>query len=107
MAASIPIRLAEIERQIDGAAKEIEKDAGASAVLKAVFEELHRKTCEARDTLNGADARTIREHLIEVEQAADSAKSAAEAEEKIAGVTRDAVIEVHDALRELKRDISD
>jgi hypothetical protein len=107
MAASITTRLADIEEQIDETAEQLEQDAGASSSLKAVFEELHRKTREARDTLKGADEETIREHVIEVEQAADSAKYAAEADEKISSVTRDAVFGIHDALCELKAEVAD
>ena len=105
MAASITTRLADIEQQIDDAAKLLENDAGISAATKAMFDELHRKTKEARDTLGGADETTIREHVVECEQAADSAKYAAEADEKIAAASKDAVLAVHDALCELKGEL--
>ena len=107
MAASITARLSDIEEQIDETAGQLENDSGASPALKAVFEELHRKTREARDTLKDADESTIREHVIEVEQAADSAKYAAEADETISSTTRDAVLGVHDALCELKSELGD
>ena len=107
MAASITTRLSDIEEQIDGAAEQLESDPAISPALKAVFDELHRKTREARDTLKGADEDEIREHVIEVEQAADSAKCAVEADQKISGATRDAVIEIHDALCELKGELGD
>ena len=107
MAASIITRLSDIEEQIDGAAEQLESDPAISPALKAVFDELHRKTREARDTLKGADEDKIRERVIEVEQAADSAKCAAEADQKISRTTRDAVIEIHDALCELKGELGD
>ena len=107
MAASITTRLSDIEEQIDGAAEQLESDPAISPALKAVFDELHRKTREARDSLKGADEDKIREHVIEVEQAADSAKCAAEADQKISSATRDAVIEIHDALCELKSELGD
>lgn len=107
MAASITTRLSEIEEQIDSAAEQLESDPAVSPALKAVFDELHRKTREARDTLKGADQDKIRDHVIEVEQAADSAKCAAEAEEKISSTTRDAVLGIHDALCELKGELGD
>jgi hypothetical protein len=105
MAASITIRLGDIEEQIDAVAARLENDAGASPALKAVFDELHRKTREARDALKGADENKIREHIFEVEQAADSAKRAAEADESISSTTREAVLGVHDALCELKGEL--
>lgn len=107
MAASITTRLADIEEQIDEAEAQLENDGGASPALKAVFDELHRKTREARDVLRGADATTIRDHVIEVEQAADSAKRAAEADEHASAASRDAVLKIHDALSELKGDLPD
>ena len=72
-----------------------------------VFEELHRKTREARDSLSGASEEQIREQVIEVEQAADSAKRAVEAEENISSETRDAVLGIHDSLSELKEEFED
>lgn len=107
MAASITTQLADIEQQIDAAAAQLENDTGVSSATKAVFAELHRKTKEARDTLQGADEATIREHIVECEQAADSAKYAAEADEQIAPGSRDAVLAIHDALCELKGDLGD
>ena len=106
MAASIPIRLADIEQQIDHVETQLGSDAGASPALKAVFEELHRKTRDARDNLKGADERTIRDHVIEVEEAADCAKRAAQADETISVESRNAVLKVHDALSALKGDLS-
>jgi hypothetical protein len=107
MAASIPIRLADIEEQIDHVEAQLGNDSGASPALKAVFEELHRKTRDARDHLKGADERTIRDHVIEVEEAADCAKRAAQADETVSDASRSAVLKVHDALCALKGDLGD
>ena len=107
MAASITIRLADIEEQIDDVEAQLGNDSGASPALKAVFQELHRKTREARDSLKGADEQTIREHVIEVEEAADCAKRAAQADDKVSTANRDAVVKVHDALCELKGELGD
>ena len=107
MAASVSTRLAGIEEQIDDVAAKIENEVEASPAFRAVFEELHRKTREARDELKGADEASIRDHVIEVEQAADSAKLAAEAEEGLSDKVRDAVLDVHDALSELKAELGD
>ena len=107
MAASITVRLGAIEEQIDDAASQLENDSAVSPALRAVFEELHRKTREARDSLSGASEEQIREQVIEVEQAADSAKRAVEAEENISSETRDAVLGIHDSLSELKEEFED
>jgi hypothetical protein len=107
MAASITIRLSDIEEQIDDTAEQLQNDEGASPALKAVFEELHQKTREARDTLKGASEGEIRDHIIELEQAADSAKCAVEAEEDISSATREGVLAVHAALSEMKGELGD
>ena len=107
MAASITTLLGDIEEQIEDVAAQLENDAGASPALRAVFDELHSKTKEARDSLKGADEDKIREHVIEVEQAADSAKRAAEADENISSESREAVLGIHDALCELKGQVTD
>jgi hypothetical protein len=102
MAASITQQLSDIEEQIDGVMATVNADPGASGALKAVVSELHTKTREARDETKGADERTIRDHIIEAEEAADSAKHAAEAEGRISQETRQAVLSIHDALCALK-----
>lgn len=105
MAASITQQLSDIEEQIDGAVAKVNADAGASPALKAVVEELHKKAREARDKTQGADERTIRDYIMQAEEAADSAKSAAEAETKLSEAAREAILDAHDALRALKGDL--
>ena len=73
-------RLTQIHDQIDGAADAVAGDAGASPVLGAVVQELARKAQKALDGLSDADDRAVRTSIVEVEQAADSAKAAAEAD---------------------------
>jgi hypothetical protein len=102
MAASISQQLSNIEEQVDGALAKVQADPGASPALKAVVEELHEKTREARDGTRGADQQTIRDHIIIAEEAADSAKRAAEAESQISEASREAVLNAHNALSELK-----
>lgn len=105
MSAAITTLLTDIEENIDTAAEQLKNDAGASPVLKAVFDELHRKARAARDGVRGADENSIREQLIEVEQAADSAKLAAKADERISASTREAVLAIHDALCAMKAEL--
>jgi hypothetical protein len=103
MAASITQQLSDIEEQIDGLMETIKGDDGASSALRAVINELHSKAREARDEVRGADERSIRDHVIEVEQAADSAKKAAEADGQISDATRRAVLDAHSKLSALKK----
>ena len=107
MATSIPQQLSDIEERIDNTVAIMNADSGASGPLRAVVNELHNKTRKARDETRGADERTIRDHIIEAEEAADAAKLAAEADESISEATRQAVLDAHEALCSLKADLPD
>jgi hypothetical protein len=80
-------------------------DAGASPVLLAVLRELENKLDKARDIVNGGDEGRIRDAVIEIEQAADSAKAAAEADRGLKDETRAAIIGAHDRVCILKATI--
>jgi hypothetical protein len=74
----------------------LNSDSGASPVLIAVVEEFYRKFAKTHDAVVGADAQLSREALIELEQAADSARYAAEADTGVAAETRAMIVEAHD-----------
>jgi hypothetical protein len=78
--------------KIDGARRAVESDEGASPVLVAVINEFAKKADKAATTLDERVA------VIELEQAGDSAKVAAEADPGAARATRDAVLEAHLAI---------
>ena len=105
--ASIAQHLVDIEEQVDHAVERVNADPGASPALQAVIAEFHAKARLARDETRGADERTVRDHVIEAEEAADAAKKAAEADENISDATRRAVILAHDAMCDLKGDLPD
>jgi hypothetical protein len=88
-------RLTRIHEQIDAAATTVEADPGASPVLGAVVMELARKAQKAVDGLPGADDTALRASIVEVEQAADSAKAAAEADAGLSDDARQAVFDAH------------
>jgi len=88
-------RLTDIQEQIDAANAAVGADAGASPVLGAVVNELARKAQKATSELSGADDTSLRTSIVEVEQAADSAKAAAEADPGISDATRQAVVDAH------------
>lgn len=67
-------------------------DQGASPVLTAVVEEFAAKAAKA------AAADDERGAVIELEQAGDSAKVAAEADEGVGVATRQAVLDAHLAI---------
>ena len=66
-------RFLEFEEQSDRALEVVEADPAASPVLVAVVQELSRKAKKAHAPVTGGNPATMREAIIEVEQAADSA----------------------------------
>jgi hypothetical protein len=74
----------------------LNSETGASPVLLAVVEEFYRKLAKTQDAILGPDERLAREGLIELEQAADSARYAALADAGVAAETRDLIVETHD-----------
>lgn len=84
------------ERADDALAKS--RDGGASPVLVAVVEEFRRKLDKA---LNASED-GLYEAVVEAEQAADSAKYAAEADTGISEDTREAIVAAHDRICVMK-----
>ena len=85
-------RLREVRTKIDDAVGAVRQDPNASPVLTAVVSEFAKKADKAAGT---EDERAA---VIELEQAGDSAKVAAEADTGLATATRDAVLEAHLAI---------
>ena len=82
----------EVRSKIDSAVEAVRADQGASAVLIAVVSEFGAKA----DKAAGADDE--RGAVIELEQAGDSAKVAAEADTGVSDATREAVLDAHLAI---------
>ena len=104
---SIAAQLARIEELVDKAVEAVDRDREASPALKAVVEEFHGKAKKARDDAEEAEEEPIREHIVEVEQAGDSAKAAAIADKGIRGATREAILAAHEAICSLKSESSE
>jgi hypothetical protein len=85
-------RLRAARLKIDEAGEFVRSDPGASAVLVAVVNEFANKAAKATDAPNE------REAVIELEQAGDSAKAAAEADTAISDAARQAVLDAHLAI---------
>jgi hypothetical protein len=85
-------RLREVRSKIDIALEAVRSDRGASPVLIAVVDEFAAKAAKATasDDERGA--------VIELEQAGDSAKVAAEADSGVGDATREAVLDAHLAI---------
>ena len=92
------IELREVREKVELAVRAVEADAAASPVLAAVVREFAAKAAKA----NRADADHEWEAVVEVEQAADSAKVAAEADAGAAETTTSSVLAAHLAICMLK-----
>jgi hypothetical protein len=71
----------------------------------AIMNEFWNKSNKALGALKDADEQTTREFIFEVEQAADSAKVAAEADQGVADDTRKSVLDAHMSLCMLKGEL--
>jgi hypothetical protein len=85
-------RLRDTREKIDSALASVRADQGASPVLIAVVTEFAKK---AEKATHSDDERTA---VIELEQAGDSAKAAAEADTGVADTTCQAVLDAHLAI---------
>lgn len=93
------IALQEVRDKTESALAGVEADAGASPVLTAVVREFVKKAGKAID-LAGSGREW--EAVIELEQAGDSAKAAAEADSGASGDVTSSVLAAHLAICMLK-----
>jgi hypothetical protein len=101
LATTIHTRLDEVRARIGEAVRAVEGDPGASVVTAAVVREFDSKGAKA-DRAGDDEARDA---VIELEQAADSAKAAAGADPGISGDAREAVEAAHLAICILKTEV--
>jgi hypothetical protein len=100
--ATLVERLSGVDGRIAGAVVAVERDGAASPVFRAVVQEFGRKLEKARPLVEGRDDRAAWEAIVELEQAGDSAKVAAEADTGATEPTRQAVLDAHLAICMLK-----
>jgi hypothetical protein len=99
-------RLTNYGRLVDYARAMVEADWGSSPALNALMKEFEKKSNKALKGVKDADEHRVREYIVEVEQAADSAKVAAEADPGVSDDTREAVRDAHISFCVLKSDLS-
>ena len=96
----MPVMFNTVVEKITDAARQVDADDGASPVLVAVVREFQSKLAKAkasaREGVPGHDA------VLELEQAGDSAKVAAEADDGLSSAARDAVLAAHLAICKVK-----
>ena len=90
----------EVVEKVTDAARHVEADGGASPVLVAVIREFQAKLAKAEK--HATDGVPGRDSVIELEQAGDSAKAAAEADAGLSSDTRKSVLAAHVAICKLK-----
>ena len=96
----MPVAFDEVVEKITEAARHVEADGGASPVLVAVVREFEAKLAKAEK--HASDGVPGRDFVIELEQAGDSAKTAAEADAGLSSAARESVLAAHLAICKLK-----
>ncbi len=96
----MPVKFEEVVEKITHAARHVEADEGASPVLVAVVREFQAKLAKAEK--QAADGVPGRDSVMELEQAGDSAKAAAEADTGLSSDARESVLAAHLAICKLK-----
>ena len=96
----MPVAFDEVVDKITDALRQVEADGGASPVLVAVVREFQSKLAKAeKQAIDGVPGR---DSVLELEQAGDSAKAAAEADTGMSSDTRESVLAAHLAICKLK-----
>jgi hypothetical protein len=96
----MPVVFDEVVEKISEAARQVEADEGASPVLVAVVREFEAKLTKAEQ--HATDGVPGRDSVMELEQAGDSAKAAAEADAGLSPDARESVLAAHLAICKLK-----
>src|SRR3954454_12136445 len=94
-------RLADVSGKIATAVTAVGADSAASPVLAAVVREFDAKAAKARDVA-AKGPQAAHDAVVELEQAGDSAKAAAEADPDASEATRTAVLDAHLSICMLK-----
>lgn len=96
----MPVVFDEVVEKVTDATRHVEADRGASPVLVAVVREFQAKLAKAeKDAPGGVLGR---DSVMELEQAGDSAKAAAEADAGLSTDARESVLAAHLAICKLK-----
>jgi hypothetical protein len=98
---NVEYRLAEVSGRITTAVTAVDADPAASPVLAAVVHEFGAKADKAKQNAVQSAA-AAHDAVLELEQAGDSAKAAAEADPGANDATRQAVLDAHLSICMLK-----
>lgn len=95
-------QLTELDKLIKKAAHTVASDQGASPVLAAVVNDFREKSKKALNSVPNANREKVLRIVVELEQAADSAKVAANADKGATEETRHIIQDAHDPICGLK-----
>ncbi|MGE0298794.1 hypothetical protein [Pseudonocardia sp.] len=101
----VMIRLDDVKAKTEAALRATEADSGASAVTVAVVREFDSTAAKANQVADANGA--ARDAVIELEQAGDSAKAAAEADPNLDAAALQAVQDAHLTICILKTEVTD
>ena len=90
----------EVVQKVNDAVRQVDADGGASPVVAAVVGEFKAKLTKASE--HATDGVPDRESVLELEQAGDSAKVAAEADPGLSSDARESVLSAHLAICQMK-----
>ena len=90
----------EVVQKVNDAVRQVDADGGASPVVVAVVGEFKAKLTKAEG--HTTDGVPDRESVLELEQAGDSAKVAAEADTGMSSDARESVLAAHLAICQMK-----
>ena len=96
-------RLDEVKSKTAGVLAAVRADPRASVVLVAVVQEFDSKADKANRQTGSAGS--ARDAVIELEQAGDSAKAAAEADPEVGAAAKETVLDAHLAICVLKTEV--
>lgn len=98
-------RFSQIENTIHQAAQQCASAASVPMDLKDSIQQLDQKTSQARQTMQSQDENQIRQCVDDLEELGDRAKDACEQSDNIDGNLRNAVMQAHRELSDLKHQL--
>jgi methyl-accepting chemotaxis protein len=95
-------RMTQVEQSVHHAAKCCETATTLPMDIKDSVQELDQKVMQARETMQSSDENQMRQCIEDLEQLGDRAKDACEQSSNIDGELRDAIMQAHRELSDLK-----
>ena len=98
-------RFSSIQQAIGNASKACQSEANTPSQLMDCIQRLDRQSSLARDTMQSSDESRIRQCVDELEQIGDEAKRVCRTETQVTPRLKEAVMQVHDQLSDLKHQL--